>query len=57
MAKVYEHELKCEAVQIALPSDQQRRQVASDLGVGFAHLQNGYRNPARALCHRQLTST
>ena len=38
MAKVHNDEFKREAVRIALTSGQPRRQVASDLGVGFSTL-------------------
>jgi len=38
MAKVHNEEFKREAVRIALTSGQPRRQVASDLGVGFSTL-------------------
>jgi transposase len=38
MAKIHNDEFKCEAVRIALTSGQPRRQVASDLGVGFSTL-------------------
>ena len=38
MAKVHNNEFKREAVRIALTSGQPRRQVASDLGVGFSTL-------------------
>lgn len=38
MAKVHNSEFRREAVRIALTSGQPRRQVASDLGVGFSTL-------------------
>ena len=38
MARVHNEEFKREAVRIALTSGQSRRQVASDLGVGFSTL-------------------
>ena len=38
MAKVHNDEFKREAVRIALTSGQPRRQVATDLGVGFSTL-------------------
>lgn len=38
MAKVHNEEFKREAVRITLTSGQPRRQVASDLGVGFSTL-------------------
>lgn len=38
MAKIHNDEFKREAVRIALTSGQPRRQVASDLGVGFSTL-------------------
>ncbi len=38
MAKVHNEEFRHEAVRIALTSGQSRRQVASDLGVGFSTL-------------------
>ena len=38
MSKVHNDEFRREAVRIALTSGQPRRQVASDLGVGFSTL-------------------
>ena len=38
MAKIHNDEFKREAVRIALTSGQPRRQVASDMGVGFSTL-------------------
>lgn len=38
MAKVHNDEFRFEAVRIALTSGQARRQVSSDLGVGFLML-------------------
>ena len=39
MGRIHNEEFKCEAVRIALTSWLKRRQVASDLGVGFSILE------------------
>ena len=55
MGRIHNEEFKREAVRIALTSGLMRRQVASDLGVGFSTLAKWIQNAThRATCRRQL---
>ena len=45
MGRIHNEEFKCEAVRIGLRSDLTRRQVASDLDVGFSTPAKWIQNP------------
>ena len=57
MAKVHNDQFKREAVRIALTSEQPRRQVAADIGVGFSTLAKWIQISRLASPHQALSTS